>query len=79
MVGEHGLRDLVRVHIGQQFLEALPDERLEAGVLTRDAVVGGLVATFSPSHRVADAELAAAWELISAGGGERLLATKGIR
>ena len=66
--------DLVQLSIGQQFLEALPDERLEAGVLTRDAVVGGLVATFSPSHRVADAELAAAWELISADGGERLMA-----
>jgi pimeloyl-ACP methyl ester carboxylesterase len=66
--------DLVQLSVGQQFLEALPDERLEAGVLTRDAVVGGLVATFSPSHRVADAELAAAWELISAEGGERLLA-----
>jgi len=66
--------DLVHLSVGQQFLEALPDERLEAGVLTRDAVVGGLVATFSSSHRVADAELAAAWELISASGGERLLA-----
>ncbi len=66
--------DLVQLSAGQQFLEALPDERLDAGVLTREAVVGGLVATFSPSHRVADAELAAAWELISADGGERLLA-----
>ncbi len=66
--------DLVQLSVGQQFLEALPDERLEPGVLTRDAVVGGLVATFSPSHRVADAELAAVWELISVDGGERLLA-----
>jgi pimeloyl-ACP methyl ester carboxylesterase len=66
--------DLVQLSAGQQLLEALPDERLGAGVLTRDAVVGGLVATFSPAHRVDDAEVEAAWELISTGGGERLLA-----
>jgi pimeloyl-ACP methyl ester carboxylesterase len=66
--------DLVQLSAGQQLLEALPDERLAAGVLTRDAVVGGLVATFSPSHRVDDAEVESAWELISTGGGERLLA-----
>ena len=66
--------DLVRLSAGQQLLEALPDERLDAGVLTRDAVVGGLVATFSPSHRVDGVEVEAAWELISAREGERLLA-----
>jgi len=66
--------DLVRLSTGQQLLEALPDERLDPGVLTRDAVVGGLVATFSPTHRVDDAEVDAAWELISAAEGERLLA-----
>ena len=66
--------DLVQLSTGQQFLEALPDERLDPGVLTRDAVIGGLAATFSPGHHVAEAELSAAWELISADGGERLLA-----
>ena len=66
--------DLVQLSAGQQFLEALPDERLERGVLTREAVVGGLVATFSPSHRVDDAEVEATWELIAAEEGERLLA-----
>jgi len=65
--------DLVQLSAGQQLLEALPDERLEPGVLTRDTVVGGLRATFSPQNTVADAELAAAWELISAEGGECLL------
>ncbi|HEX7443376.1 MAG TPA: alpha/beta fold hydrolase [Acidimicrobiales bacterium] len=66
--------DLVHLSAGQQLLEALPDERLAAGVLTRDAVVDGLVATFGPDHRVDDAEVAAAWELISGEGGERLMA-----
>jgi pimeloyl-ACP methyl ester carboxylesterase len=59
--------DLVQLSAGQQLLEALPDARLDAGALTRDNVVGGLIATFSPDHRVDDTELAAAWELISAG------------
>jgi len=66
--------DLVQLSSGQQLLESLPDERLDAGVLTRDAVVGGLVATYSPGHRVDEAEVEAAWELISTGEGERLLA-----
>ena len=35
--------DLVQLSDGQQFLEALPDERLAPGVLDRDAVVAGLV------------------------------------
>jgi pimeloyl-ACP methyl ester carboxylesterase len=65
--------DLVQLSAGQLLLESLPDERLESGVLTRDAVVGGLAATWSPTHTVPDAELAAAWELISAEGGECLL------
>jgi pimeloyl-ACP methyl ester carboxylesterase len=66
--------DLVQLSAGQQFLEALPDERLAADVLTRDTVVAGLVATFSPAHRVSDDEVAAAWELIAAEDGERLMA-----
>ena len=66
--------DLVQLSAGQQFLEALPDERLAADVLTRDTVVAGLVATFSPAHQVPDDEVAAAWELIAAEDGERLMA-----
>jgi pimeloyl-ACP methyl ester carboxylesterase len=66
--------DLVHLSPGQEFLEALPDERLAAGVLGRDAVVAGLIGTFSPTHQVDDAEIASAWELISADAGERLLA-----
>jgi pimeloyl-ACP methyl ester carboxylesterase len=66
--------DLVQLSAGQQFLEALPDERLEAGVLTREAVIDGLAGTFSPAHRVSDSEVAAAWELIAADDGEQLLA-----
>ncbi|MGD0881770.1 MAG: alpha/beta hydrolase [Acidimicrobiales bacterium] len=65
--------DLVQLSDGQKLLEALPDERLAQGVLDRDAVVGGLVGTFSPSADVPPAELDAAWELISHDGGERLL------
>ncbi len=41
--------DLVHLSDGQRLLEALPDERLGPGVLDRDAVVAGLVATFGPS------------------------------
>ncbi len=66
--------DLVHLSAGQQFLEALPDELLDPGVLTRESVIAGLVATYGAGHAVADDELEAAWELISAGGGERLLA-----
>ena len=66
--------DLVRLSDGQRLLEALPDARLDGGILTRDTVTAGLAATFSPNHRVDDTELAAAWELISADQGERLLA-----
>jgi len=66
--------DLVKLSDGQRQLEALPDARLDAGILTRERVLAGLVATFSPGHRVGDTELAAAWELISTDEGERLLA-----
>jgi pimeloyl-ACP methyl ester carboxylesterase len=43
-------------------------------VLGRDAVIAGIVGTFSPANEVDGAELEAAWELIADGGGERLLA-----
>jgi len=66
--------DLVQLSDGQRLLEALPDARLDAGILTRESVLAGLVATLSPHHKVSDTELSAAWELISADAGERLLA-----
>ena len=65
--------DLVHLSDGQRFLEALPDERLAAGVLDRGPVLAGLAATFAPGAVVDDTELDAAWELISAQEGERLL------
>lgn len=66
--------DLVQLSEGQRLLEALPDERLPAGLLGREGVLGGLVATFGPDADVDAAELDAQWTLISALGGERLLA-----
>jgi pimeloyl-ACP methyl ester carboxylesterase len=66
--------DLVQLTDGQRFLEALPDERLDPGVLDRDGVLAGLTGTFAPGADVAGEELDADWELISAEGGERLLA-----
>lgn len=66
--------DLVHLSDGQRLLESLPDERLAPGVLTRDAVVAGLMATFSSRTQVEESELDGAWELIAEGGGERLLA-----
>ena len=66
--------DLVRLSDGQRVLEALPDERLAEGVLTRDGVMAGVEATLAPGHALDEGELAAMWELIAAEGGERLLA-----
>jgi len=65
--------DLVRLSHGQMLLEALPDERLAPGVLDRAGVLAGMVGTFSPTAAVPDDELEAAWELVSAEEGERLL------
>ena len=65
--------DLVHLTEGQKLLEALPDERLDPGVLGRDGVVSSLVATFSPDADVATEEIEAVWELISGEEGERLL------
>jgi pimeloyl-ACP methyl ester carboxylesterase len=39
--------DLVQLTDGQRFLEALPDERLDPGVLDRDGVLAGLTGTFA--------------------------------
>jgi pimeloyl-ACP methyl ester carboxylesterase len=65
--------DLVQLTDGQRLLEALPDERLPVGVLDRDAVLAGLVATFAPGGGVDADELDAQWALIAAEDGERLL------
>ena len=65
--------DLVHLSDGQRMLETLPDQLLAPGVLGRDAVLAGLVATFGPAADVAGDELDALWETVSAEGGERLL------
>jgi len=65
--------DLVQLSDGQRLLESLPDERLPDGVLDRDAVLAGVVATFAPDARPDPDELDAQWAILSAEGGERLL------
>jgi len=66
--------DMAQLTAGQQFLLALPDEQLAPGAaLDAASVKAGLVATFSPSSSVSDAELDAQWELIACGDGHRLL------
>jgi pimeloyl-ACP methyl ester carboxylesterase len=65
--------DLVQLSDGQRLLESLPDERLAPGVLGRDGVLAGLVATFGPAAEVSGDEIDALWETVSADGGERLL------
>jgi pimeloyl-ACP methyl ester carboxylesterase len=59
---------------GQQFLLALPDERLQTSIDSSGAsMMEALSATFSPSASVPGDELRAAWELISHNGGDLLL------
>jgi pimeloyl-ACP methyl ester carboxylesterase len=66
--------DLARLSDGQLLLLALPDERLtDAAAPDRDAVVGGIAATFSSHSSVDDAATTAQWQMIAHLGGERLL------
>jgi len=66
--------DMAQLSPGQQLLLALPDEQMDAdAALDAASVKAGLVATFSPSSSVSDAELDAQWELIACGDGHRLL------
>ena len=66
--------DLVVLSAGQQLLEALPDERLDAGVLDRDAVVAGVVATWGPDAVADPDEVEALGDLLTHDDGHRLLA-----
>jgi len=57
--------EMAHLSDGQQFLLALPDERLPDTVGIDGATLqAGLTATFSPASAVDQAELDAAWELI---------------
>jgi len=66
--------DMAHLSDGQEFLLALPDERLPdtSGPLG-DTFRAGLAATFSPDSTVDPAELEAAWELAAHGGGHLVL------
>jgi pimeloyl-ACP methyl ester carboxylesterase len=60
---------------GQQLLLSLPDARLsDTTGITAESMKASLAATFSPHSSVADAELEAAWELMSYRQGHLLLA-----
>jgi pimeloyl-ACP methyl ester carboxylesterase len=66
--------EMAHLSTGQQILLALPDEQLPDTVAADGATMkAGLSATFSAHSTVDDAELDAAWELISYRGGHRLL------
>ncbi len=65
---------LVHLSVGQEFLLALPDQKLPVdAALDRAAVLAGVAATFSPATAVDDDELAAQWEMIAHSDGHLLL------
>ncbi len=66
--------EMAHLSAGQEVLLALPDERLaDSGPADGAAVKAGLAATFSPRSSVDEAELSAAWALISHNDGHQLL------
>jgi pimeloyl-ACP methyl ester carboxylesterase len=66
--------ELARLSVGQQFLLALPDERLTPDArLGRTAVMDGIAATFSPATVVDPTESAAQWDMIAHLDGDLLL------
>jgi pimeloyl-ACP methyl ester carboxylesterase len=66
--------DLAHLTAGQQFLAALPDERLpEDTAPDRDALVTALWATLAPDTSVDDEAIVAAADLVVLAGGNRLL------
>jgi pimeloyl-ACP methyl ester carboxylesterase len=66
--------EMAHLSAGQELLLSLDDERLPETIANDgSSMQTSLAATFSPHSSVDDAELAAAWELISHGGGQRLL------
>jgi pimeloyl-ACP methyl ester carboxylesterase len=66
--------EMAHLSAGQELLLSLDDESLPETIANDgSSMQTSLAATFSPHSSVDDAELAAAWELISHGGGQRLL------
>jgi pimeloyl-ACP methyl ester carboxylesterase len=66
--------DMAQLSDGQKFLLALPDERLPETVgIDGSTMRAGLAATFSAHTTVDEAELEAAWELVSHAGGHLVL------
>ena len=66
--------EMAHLSPGQEILLSLPDEQLPASIENDGTTVkSALAATFSAHSSVDEAELAAAWELISHRGGHRLL------
>ncbi len=66
--------EMARLSVGQEFLLALPDQRLapEAGI-DRATVLAGIAATFSPAVSVSEEEEAGQWEMIAHHDGQLLL------
>jgi pimeloyl-ACP methyl ester carboxylesterase len=66
--------EMAHLSAGQELLLSLEDERLPETIANDGSgMEASLAATFSPHSTVDEAELAAAWELISHDGGHRLL------
>jgi len=66
--------EMAHLSTGQEILLSLPDEQLPDSIPADGATMrAGLAATFSEHSAVEEAELEAAWELISHHGGHRLL------
>jgi pimeloyl-ACP methyl ester carboxylesterase len=66
--------EMAHLSTGQEMLLALPDESLSETIPNDGSAMStSLAATFSPHSAVDEAELSAAWELISHHGGHRLL------
>jgi pimeloyl-ACP methyl ester carboxylesterase len=65
---------LAQLSAGQEFLLALPDERLGTDArLDGSTVMDGVAATFSPAATVDPDELSAQWSMITEQDGQRLL------
>jgi len=66
--------EMAHLSAGQEILLSLPDQRLPETVANDGSTMkAGLAATFSPHSSVDEAELSAAWDLISHHEGHRLL------
>jgi len=66
--------EMAHLSPGQEILLSLPDQQLPDTLSADgDTMKAGLAATFSPRSTVDDAEMAAAWDLISHRDGHRML------